>query len=151
MSYAIADVLADCKTTVETLVGNGAGQVRAVHYPPPLSWPAFGPFVQIEYAGGEIEQGSDEVTMHTIEFWALMPMKGNLAATEGEYAAVISVAQQIHRAFIGNIIIGGEATVASSGIIAKPDYVGMGEVRCVRCIYTLHCVTSEDVSALTAV
>lgn len=149
MSYTIAAIMDDCKTTVETLVGNGQLDVKAVHYPPPLTWPAFGPFVQIEYGGAEIEQGSDEVTIHTIEFWCLMPLKGNAAAINGEYAQVISIAHQIHRAFITNVLIGADddAAVASNGIIGKPDYVGMGEVRCIRCMYTLHCVTSEEVAA----
>lgn len=142
MPYTFEDLMADAKATVETVT-----EIKKVDYPPPLTGPTFGPVAYLEYGGCEIEQGSDEVSIHTIEISVLVPMRGNYAATAGEYATVLANALAIHRAFYANTIIAGEAAIASPGRITKPDMVQYGEVRCVRCQLVMQCVTAEDVAS----
>jgi len=145
MAYTIEALMADAVTTVETVAA-----FKSVSYPPPPTWPAFGPFAYLDYGGCEIEQGSDEVTTHTILIHVLMPMRGDFAATAGEYAAVLTNARAAHRAFYTNVVIAGEAALASPGAISKPEIVEYSGVRCVRATLTLQCVTAEDVGSLVS-
>jgi hypothetical protein len=148
-STLINDLMDDVKTTVETV----AVLADATFYPVPAQSQGDGVWAYIEYGPATIEQASDEVIVHQFEINVMVPLKGNYdldATSGGAQTLCLQTAFAIHRAFYTNVMVAGEAAVATPGTISKPFFAQFGEVRNIGCTLTMQIVTSEDVSALVS-
>lgn len=140
MAYTIEGLMEDAQATVATVTA-----LKRVDYPPPATSYPNGLWAYLEYGGAQIEQASEEITIHTIEIHCLKPTSGSLGT---DYAAVVSAALAVHRAFYANTVIDGEAALSSQATISKPDIISYAETTNVRCTLTLLCTTGEEVSHL---
>jgi len=146
MPWSVAGLMADMVATVKTVTDFDD---RVSWMPPETSY-TFGPWAYMEYGPAAIEQASDEVIEHTIEIHVCVPMVGNFDGDYGEYAQVVDLVVDVHRAFYSNIMVNGEAAIGSPGTINKPDMVQYGETRNLRCTLTMQLTTAEDLSALVS-
>ena len=141
--FTIDGLLNDVKTTVGTVT-----EIKRVSWPPPETAYPNDLWAYLEWGPVNIEQASLEVGVHTITITVCKPMRGNLAASTGEYASVVSAALAVHRAFYSNTVIDGEAALSSPVVISKPLLLTYAEARQVACTVTLQCTTGEEVSHL---